>query len=308
MAVKQSKADPWPISSDEETPSRGQRSLSPATGSGKEVVQTQLSRQMDLDEQVARLVQQKMEEMLPPLQVTGKRKGHDSEDESEWKDLSDQPESSDDSETEAFVVPKKRQKKKRAYSSDGDAFIQGRVRRRLSAKRPRRRRRNQGNISHLRLILLQTPLPPRSLTPHMRESMPRPVQRPPRNATLIHNTIQGHFDSFKPTELIAKLAEQFTGIKGVGSLIKEMDLEVKLSEDRKRFESVLHMAHKGVLSALVTVAPITNRMMVENKFTSLYDDMDACIALLTSTSNFVSYRRFEIVLKSICTDAGKEVV
>ena len=61
MAAKQSKADPWPISSDEETPSRGQRSLSPATGSGEAPMQTQPSHQMGLDKQVARSVQQKMD-------------------------------------------------------------------------------------------------------------------------------------------------------------------------------------------------------------------------------------------------------
>ena len=35
------------------------------------------------------------------------------------------------------------------------------------------------------------------------------------------------------------------------------------------------MAHKGVLAALAAVAPIANRMMAENKFTSLCVDMDA---------------------------------
>ena len=54
-----------------------------------------------------------------------------------------------------------------------------------------------------------------------------------RITTLMRKTIQGHFDSFKPTELIAKLGEKFTGIKGISeSLIKEIDSEVKLSEDR----------------------------------------------------------------------------
>ena len=92
----------------------------------------------------------------------------------------------------------------------------------------------------------------------------------------MRKTIQGHFDSFRPTELIAKLAEKFTGIKGIsGSLIKEMDLEDKLSEDKKRFASILHTAHKGVLSSLSEVTPIANCMMAENKFTSLCDDMDA---------------------------------
>ena len=44
-----------------------------------------------------------------------------------------------------------------------------------------------------------------------------------------------------------------------------MDPEFKLSEERKRFKTVLIMAHKRVLPALFVVAPIANRMMTENK-------------------------------------------
>ena len=69
MAAKRRKANSRPISSDE-MPSRGHWSLSPATGSGEAAAQTQPSRQIDLDEQVPRLMQQKMEEMLTPPQVT----------------------------------------------------------------------------------------------------------------------------------------------------------------------------------------------------------------------------------------------
>ena len=76
MAVKHSKADSRLISSDEEMPSRRQRSLSLATGSDEAPGQTQPSHQIDFDEQVAWLVQQKMEEF-------GIRKHHDSEEESE---------------------------------------------------------------------------------------------------------------------------------------------------------------------------------------------------------------------------------
>ena len=76
------------------------------------------ARQMDFDEQVARLVQHKMAEMLPPPPFTSKRKRHDSDNELEWKDLSDQPGSSDDSEIEVFLAPKKHKNKKRADSSD----------------------------------------------------------------------------------------------------------------------------------------------------------------------------------------------
>ena len=47
-------------------------------------------------------------------------------------------------------------------------------------------------------------------------------------------------------------------------MIKEMDLEVKLSKERKMFETALFMAHKGVFSPLSAVAPIANRIMVEN--------------------------------------------
>ena len=110
--------------------------------------------------------------------------------------------------------------------------------------------------------------------------------------------IQGHFNTFKPTEVISKMTEKFTGIKGVPeSVIKEMDSEEKLNEDRKQFEAILFMVHKGMLSALSAIVPIANRMMAENKFTSLCDDMNDSVALLMATSNFLSYRRFENVFK-----------
>ena len=62
---------------------------------------------------------------MPPPQVAGIRKRHDSEDESEWEDISEQPDSPEDSETEVFVVPKKRKHRKWADSSDGDAYTKG---------------------------------------------------------------------------------------------------------------------------------------------------------------------------------------
>ena len=76
MATKRGKADPQPKSSEDETPFRVQRSPSPATGSGDAAL-VPPARQMDLDEQVARLNQQKIAEMLPPPPFTSKRKRHD---------------------------------------------------------------------------------------------------------------------------------------------------------------------------------------------------------------------------------------
>ena len=45
----------------------------------------------------------------------------------------------------------------------------------------------------------------------------------------------------------------------------------------------------------------------ESEFMSLCNDMNDGVALLTTTSNFLSYSRFENIFKSVCTDAGKEV-
>ena len=53
--------------------------------------------------------------------------------------------------------------------------------------------------------------------------------------------------------------------------------------------------------------PIANRMMAQNKFSSLSDDMNRGLALLTAMSNFLNYRRFDNVFKSVTTDASKEV-
>ena len=103
--------------------------------------------------------------------------------------------------------------------------------------------------------------------------------------------------------------EHYTGIKGIpDSLAKEMDKEVRLSEDKKRFENVLYTVHRGVLTAVTMNAPIAKRMMAQNKFSSLSENMNLGLAMLAATSNFFNYRRFENVFKSVTTDAGKEVI
>ena len=61
------------------------------------------------------------------------------------------------------------------------------------------------------------------------------------------------------------------------------------------------------MTALTATAPIANCMMAQNKFSSLSDDMNRGLALLAAMSNFLNYRQFENVFKSVTTDAGKEV-
>ena len=86
-----------------------------------------------------------------------------------------------------------------------------------------------------------------------------------------------------------------------------MDKQVHLSKEKKRFENVLFTAHRGILTALTAVTPIANRIMAQNKFSSVSDDMNRGLALLAATSNCLMYRRFENVFKSVTTDAGKDV-
>ena len=153
-----------------------------ATGSGEAPAQTQPSHQIDLDEQVARLVQQKMEELMPPPQVAGIRKHHDSEDESEWEDISEQPDSRK-IQRQRFLSFWRNVNTRDGWIHQMVTAIGGHVKGRLLSKRRRKgRRRNQRTIGHLRPIRLQTPLPLRSLTHHTRESTLRPVKRPLRNA------------------------------------------------------------------------------------------------------------------------------
>ena len=86
--------------------------------------------------------------------------------------------------------------------------------------------------------------------------------------------------------------------------MREMDKEVHLSEEKKQFENVLFTVYRGILIAIAAIAPIANRMMAQNKFLSLSDDMNRGIVLLAATSNFLNYQRFENVIKSVTTDAG----
>ena len=86
-----------------------------------------------------------------------------------------------------------------------------------------------------------------------------------------------------------------------------MDKEIHLSEEKTRFENVQFTVHRGILTAMTAIAPIANRLMAQNKFSSLSDNMNRDLALLAATGNFRNYPRFENNFKSITTDAGKEV-
>ena len=129
-----------------------------------------------------------------------------------------------------------------------------------------------------------------------------------RVCTTMRRSVEGHFNTFKPVEVIQRGIEKFTGIKGLpDSWIRDLDTEVQISEDKKKYEHVLFTIQKGVLAALTAMIPVANRMMEQIKFTSLTADMDEAVELLAATSTFINFRRFENVFKSVTTEAGKEV-
>ena len=126
--------------------------------------------------------------------------------------------------------------------------------------------------------------------------------------SLMRKALDGHFNTFKPVEIIQKGIEKFTGVKGVDkSTCHTMDTEVFLTEEKKKLEHMLFTVQKGVLAALSAIIPVANRMMEQEKFTSLAADMDEGVEMLAATSTFINFRRFENVFKSVTTDAGKEV-
>ena len=93
-----------------------------------------------------------------------------------------------------------------------------------------------------------------------------------RVCTTMSRSVEGHFTTFKPVEVIQRGIEKFTGIKGLpDSWIRELDNEVQISENKK-YEHVLFTVQKGVLAALTAMIPVANRMMEQNKFTSLAAD------------------------------------
>ena len=178
----------------------------------------------DLDEQVTRLIQQKMAELLPTTssntRICRGRRQPEFDDESDWEDVSDDLDTSDDgSEMEVFVAPRKwKHKKHKADSSDEDAYT------------------------------------------HACKKAP---------------------------------------------LVKKK--KFKKSKKSKKNKSSSDSSSNSSMMNSKSDAPIANRMMAENKFSSLCDDMNAGITLLNASSNYLSYRKFENVYKSVCMDAGKEV-
>ena len=125
---------------------------------------------------------------------------------------------------------------------------------------------------------------------------------------LVRSALAGHFSNFKPTEVITRGAEMYTGVKGVKeSFLREMDNEVIMSDTMKRYEHSMFIMQSAVLSTLTAIVPVANRMANEDKFTTLAKGMNDGIELLAAASTITSFRRFENVHKGVTTDAGKEI-
>ena len=129
-----------------------------------------------------------------------------------------------------------------------------------------------------------------------------------RLCTLLRTALEGHLNTFKPAEVIIRGAEKFTGIKGIeASCPKEMDVEVPMSDEKKKGEHIMFTTQRAILAALTAILPVANRMLKENVFTSLASDLNKGIELLAAASTFLNYRRYENVFKAVTTEAGKEL-
>lgn len=134
------------------------------------------------------------------------------------------------------------------------------------------------------------------------------AKRSVRVRSLLRTALDGHFDTFKPTEVIGEGAEKYTGIKGVkDSFLREMDPDVILTDQMKRFEHMLLTLQTAILSAMAAIVPVANRMSNEQKFTTLAEGMSDGLELLAAASTFATFRRYENVYKGVTTEAGKEV-
>lgn len=312
-----SRDDPKKTSEDESEPAaQPTKDASPA-GSVQQV-QDQSSDEADFEERVARIVQSSISALQSPRPRPGS--SHYISD-SDWEQDSSED---SDSDTVTFAARTKHTKKKGKHktdSSEGDKYTRARKKettRKRKVKKSKKKKKKKSKSSSSDSENDSSSTSSDSDTAHAgkyartcnKESRKVLItaDKKVRICTLMRKAIQGHFDTFKPVEIISKAAERYTGIKGIRqSFAREMDKEVNLNEEKKKFENVLYTVHRGVLTSLSALAPIANRMMVQNKFTSLSDDMNRAIALLAATSNFLGYRRFENVYKSVCTDAGKEV-
>lgn len=129
-----------------------------------------------------------------------------------------------------------------------------------------------------------------------------------RVRSLMRTALEAHFQTYKPVEVINRAAESYTGIKGVkDSFVREMDIEVIMSDQMKRFEHCMLVMQKAVLSALTAIVPVANRMANEDRYTSLATGINEGLEVLAAASTFASFRRFENVFKGVTTEAGKEV-
>lgn len=129
-----------------------------------------------------------------------------------------------------------------------------------------------------------------------------------RVRSLLRTALDAGFDTFKPAEVISQAREKYTGIKGVKeSFLREMDSDVIMNDQMRRFETTLHTMQSAVLSAMAAIAPIANRMANEHRFTTLATTMNDGLEVLAAASSYATFKRYENVFKNVTTDAGKEV-
>lgn len=140
---------------------------------------------------------------------------------------------------------------------------------------------------------------------HKRDKEPKASVRV---RSVLREALDVRFDTFKPLEVISQAREKYSGIKGVkDSFLKEMDFNVVLNDQMKRFETAMFTMQSAVLSAMAAIVPVANRMSLEGRFTSLVDGMSDGLGVLAAASSFANFKRYENVYKHVTTEAGKEV-
>ena len=94
------------------------------------------------------------------------------------------------------------------------------------------------------------------------------------------------------------------------SFLREMDSDVIMKDQMKRYETSLHNMQSAVLSAMAAIVPIANRMANEDRFTTLAStgsSMNDGLEVLAAASKYPTFKRYENVFKNVTTEAGKEV-
>jgi len=115
-----------------------------------------------------------------------------------------------------------------------------------------------------------------------------------RVRTVMREGMEGLLNTYRLLNVIAKAAARYLGVKCAEcSFLRELDQEVEPDEWGKRYETTVCNLRSAILSSLMALSPLINRVGMENSCTSLATEINDGLEVVCAAAAYAGYHRCE---------------